>query len=65
MKYLIALVYFALGVFFCALLPDTAGRPFGMMVLLWPIFVPLIALFWILDKIFSLGEFIRSKVKGD
>lgn len=63
MMILIVIAYFIIGAFFMGLSPDTSGRPFAGMLVLWPVFVPILAIFKVFDIAFRFGEYIKRKLR--
>lgn len=62
MLILFALLYLLIGTFFMGLLPDSSGNPVGAMIILWPLFVPILAIVKLFDVVFQIGDKISRKL---
>lgn len=63
MAILIVLAYLVIGVICMGIFPDTAGRPFGGMIVLWVVIVPLLGLVWLFNFLYEFGEKLSKKIK--
>jgi len=45
------------------MIKDSSGKPFGLMALLWPIFVPVLAICKMFDIAYKIGERIGGKFR--
>lgn len=57
------IAYLLMGTFFMGMLPDSAGNTFGVMVILWPIIVPILAIAKLFNIVFELGDKISRKFR--
>lgn len=62
MRIVFALLYLLIGTFFMGFLPDSSGKPVGVMIILWPLFVPILAIAKIFDVVFRIGAKLSRKL---
>ncbi len=60
---LIIIAYLLIGAVFCAVIPDSAGRPMASMIFLWPFYIPIIILVNLFGLICDAAEHVITAVK--